>query len=91
MEKYKVLIGKKINLEFNGTALNSYKITEMLPTDESMEGRGKMFKCSVDWEKKELAGAEPTLSFDEQTLDELIETGKSVCPLFSNLHYKIAK
>lgn len=85
--EYKELIGKKINVEFNGTVINSYKITEILPTMQSMEGRGKLYKCSVDWENKNIAGAYPILEFDAQTLNELVEKNLAICPFMSNLYY----
>jgi hypothetical protein len=88
MERYGILIGKKINLEFNGFAINSYKITSMTPTNENMDGQGKLYKCSVDWEKV-IIETESLLSFDTKTLDDLIDKGKAVCPIFSNLYYKL--
>ena len=92
VKKYKKLIGKKINMEFEGKAINSYKITEILPTLENMEGRGKLYKCSVDWENKDVAGAYPVLDFDTQTLDELLKHGKALCPMppfYASLAYVI--
>lgn len=89
MEKYKDLLDKKINLCFGKTVINSYTITDMLPTLQVEEGRGKMYKCSVDWTNKEIAGSFPELNFDTQTLDELLEKGQSVCPFMPAVYYKI--
>ena len=91
MDKYKPLIGLKINVEFNGNVVNSYKIRKIQPTFESMEGRGSMFRCNVDWSKKDVAGAYPTMKFDEKTLDELLDKNLSICPFMPNLYYIIEK
>ena len=88
MEKYKVLLNKKINMEFSGNVLNSYKITEMKPTDRFMvglEGSGKVYECLVDWEDKQAVGAIPMMNFDEQTLNDLLVNGYSVCPFMPSL------
>ena len=89
MAKYSELLNKKIDVGFGKTVINSYTITDMLPTLQVEEGRGKMYKCSVDWTNKDLAGAFPELNFDAQTLDELLEKGQSVCPFMPSLYYKI--
>lgn len=89
MEKYKDLLNKKINVVFGKTVINSYTITDILPTLQVEEGRGKMYKCDIDWANKEIAGTFPVLNFDTRTLDELLEKGQSACPFMSALSYKI--
>ena len=89
VKKKKKLIGKTINLQFDDTVINSYKITDMLPTIETLEGRGKLYKCSTDWENKNVEGAYPMLEFDAQTLDELLKDSIAVCPFMPNLKYRI--
>lgn len=91
MKTYKELLQKKINVEFNGMILNSYKLTEIRPTERFMvglEGQGRMYNCSVDWANKNIDGAYPTMDFDEQTLDGLADKGLSVCPMMPNLVYR---
>ncbi len=92
MEKYKPILNKKINLEFDGKILNSYKITEMKPTEKflvGLEGSGKVYECSVDWQDKKSVGAYSVMGFDEQTLNGLLEEGLAVCPTMPNLVYRI--
>jgi len=85
--KYKELIGKKINVNWNEKTINSYKITEISPTTRNLEGRGLLYKCSLDWENKDIEGAFPILEFDTKTLDELLEKGLATCPGLPNLYY----
>jgi len=90
MKKYKHIVNKKINIQFNDMVLNSYKITEMRPTERFMvglEGSGRIYDCSIDWHDKKMVGAHPTMDFDEQTLDGLAEQGFSICPFMSNMAY----
>ncbi len=91
MEKYKILLNKKINLCHINTIINSYKITEMLPTDKSIDGRGKLYKCSMDWKNKNIAGAYPSLDFDEKTLNDLLTTNKTCSPFTDTIFYQIDK
>ncbi len=92
MEKYKTLLNKKINVEFNGTVLNSYWITDIKVTDRfipQLESRGKVHTCSVNWQITGVAGAIPVMDFEEQTLKDLLENGFSVCPTLPNLIYRL--
>lgn len=79
-------------MEFNGQVLNSYKLTEIRPTDRLMiglEGSGKIYSCSVDWDNKKAVGAYPVMDFDEQTLNGLFKEGLAICPMMPNLVYRI--
>lgn len=92
MSKYNTLLNKKINVEFNGTILNSYYIKKMRPTDRYVTGyesRGIIHNCDVDWEITGVAGAIPVMDFEEQTLDDLMNNGFSVCPTLPNLIYRL--
>lgn len=87
MEKYKKLINKKINLENNGTIINSYKITEIIPTGRFMvglEGSGNVYNCPVVWENKELGKDYPTMEFSENVFEELLKDGVSYMPFSNN-------
>ncbi len=91
MEKYKPLLNRRITVEYNGKHINAYKITEITPTDEIMEGRGKIYLCEIEWHMKDLPGAYPKLGFDTQTLDELVEGAQANCPGIPGLIYRMPK
>ncbi len=94
MKKYDSLLSKTINVEFNSMKVNSFKFTDITPTHRFMslpKRNGRIYDCSVDWTNKEIKGAYPKMSFDEQTLYELLLTGLSVCPMMPNLLYKFDK
>lgn len=88
MEKYIPLINKKINLVFNDQIINSYKITMIGPSKE-VEGIGKVLKCQVEWDNKELADNVPRMDFDVKTLDDLVTTGQAICPFLAEIIFKI--
>lgn len=92
MKTYKELLQRKITLEFNKEALNSYKITNIEPTERFMhepKGKLRIYICSVDWEKKNMDGTYPRMDFDERTLDELMLKGFSICPMASNIIFRL--
>ncbi len=87
MEKYQALLQKKINVELDGNVVNSYKITSILPTKDTLAGRGKLYNCSVDWENKQMVGAHPNLTFDAQTLNDLTDNNCAISPFMPTLRY----
>jgi hypothetical protein len=87
VEKYKDLIGEKIDLMFNAAKMNTFEIMGMKYSGESQFGLGKMYECSVNWDNKDIGGAYPELLFDERTLNELVEKKTSVCPFMPSLYY----
>jgi len=90
MEKYKKLIGKNMDVVYNKDVLYSQKITTISIIDETLEGRGKLYKCSMEYDRS-ILNSSPTLDFDEQTLNELLEKNISICPSMQNLFYIIKK
>jgi len=91
MEKYKELIGKKINFQINGSTLQSYKITEIRQTDRFMvglEGSGKIFNCDIEWLEK-VDNPIPSMDFPESVLNDLINNGYAKNPMMPNMAYVI--
>lgn len=88
MEKYKVLLNKKINVNLMDMTMNSYKIVKMFPAHDAMPGRGRLYQCTIEWDK-EMPGADARMDFDEQTMDELIANKKAMCPFMANLYYEM--
>jgi len=91
MEKYKILLNKKINFQIDGKTFQSYKITSIRPTDRFMvglEGKGKIYNCDIDWALK-IDGAFPIMDFPESVLDDLINTGLAKNPIMPNMAYKL--
>jgi hypothetical protein len=91
-KKYKKLIGKHIDVMFYDKAINSYVITEIIPTVSKWQGwehRGQMYKCPVEWENKEIAKDYPYMDFDVQTLDDLIKTGEAQSPMMANMSFVV--
>lgn len=77
---FSFLLGKWVKLNFNHLQINRFKFIEITRTKEIFpSGRGCIFVCSVEWEKK-IIGAYPVLDFDEQTLSELNSKGVSQYP-----------
>jgi hypothetical protein len=95
MEKYKKIIGKKIDNMNNGRRFNSFVITELSPSLEKVNGFDKMFLGVVTWEDKKHVPerAQEKMLFDEKTLDDLAEKGMAVCPIpfLQNMYYVIAE
>ena len=88
---YESLINADIRLEFNGQAVNSFKLKEIKQTEKKGENadRGFIYTCVVEWEKKTPGMADSVeMSFDEQTLKELSEKKEADCPGMSMLKYK---
>lgn len=98
MEKqkdYKELLNVKINLEYLGQVLNSYKITRIRPTERFMvglEGSGRIYNCMVNWENKNIEGAYPTMDFPENVFEEFLKDGVSYMPFSDNkVCYRLIK
>lgn len=85
MEKYKSLIGKEIELEFNNEILDFFKIINIKQIPHRMPERGRLYRGDVEWCKNKKS---TWMEFDEQTLDELL-TGRSNSPLMKNCCFKI--
>jgi hypothetical protein len=96
-KKYAILLNRPINLEFNGEKLNSYKLTEIKPyngdvndgQEKFIRGEGKLYRCLIDWENKSIPGSDPVLLYDTQTLEDLLQRGRSECPGVPALTYRI--
>lgn len=91
--KYKNLIGKILWTGFNDTATNCCLLIDITPTEKTVEGRGKLYECKVDWEIR-VHGILSLIDFDEQTLDELEKNGVSfnTVPYYQNvLFYRVSK
>ena len=91
MEKYNVLLNKKISLCFNNDVINTYKITAIRQTDRFMvglEGNGIVFNCDIDWENKSISGGNYVMEFPESVFNDLINTGYAKNPMMPNMCFK---
>jgi hypothetical protein len=80
---YEDLLNRRIDLEFQGKHVNSFKITELIATNEIMpagpEGNGRVYAGKIEWTNKNIAGCHPDMNYPESILSDLINKKKSVC------------
>lgn len=91
MEKYKSLLGKNINLEFNGEIINSLTINMISDKPHTIEGVGNAYKCGVNWNNKEIGSTGPRLDFDEKTLNDLTTNKIAHSPVMNGVCFKVTE
>lgn len=87
--KFDSLLNRKINFEHNGVVINSFKLLSIKYTPRQMKGRGRLYLCMVEWDNKDLAGADPILSFDFKTLEDLYNDKLAFSPMGKIMLYRM--
>lgn len=94
MEKYKALIGKKIQVMMFQDVLDSYVITKIEPSNE-VDKTGKadqIYKCHVQWSDKSTIGYRyPYMNFADYDLDALIKDGLAHSPILAGNYFKVVE
>lgn len=87
--KFDSLLNRKINFEHNGVVINSFKLLSIKYTPRQMKGRGRLYLCMVEWENKDLIGADPKLCFDFKTLEDLYNDKLAISPIGETMLYEM--